>query len=111
MHSYNLGFEAESKATSYIRNKGYSIIDRNWRTKWCEIDIVAKKNNCLHFVEVKYRSKTKWGNAIDYVTPNKLRQMKFASKMWVNRYKWQGEYKLLAIAIDGSKVQEFSIDI
>lgn len=110
MSSYTLGVTGENQAASYFRSRGYTVVDRNWRTRWCEIDIIAKKDGCLHFVEVKYRTNPKWGTAIDYLTPNKLRQMKFAANLWVHRYRWTGNYKLLALAIDGDKALEYTID-
>lgn len=49
----NLG---EDLACKFLRNNGFSIVDRNYLKKWGEIDIIAKKNNILHFVEVKTNS-------------------------------------------------------
>jgi len=46
----NLG---EDMACKFLMKQGYKIIERNYRKKWGEIDIIATKNNILHFVEVK----------------------------------------------------------
>ena len=46
----NLG---EQIATDFLKRKGYKILERNFRNKWGEIDIIAKKKNILVFVEVK----------------------------------------------------------
>jgi putative endonuclease len=43
----------EAIAEKYLRDKGYSIIERNYRQRCGEIDIIAKKDNVVHFVEVK----------------------------------------------------------
>ena len=48
-----LGQKGESEAVKWLRNKGFSILDRNYWTKWGELDIVAKKSGELVFVEVK----------------------------------------------------------
>ena len=47
------GNQGENKAFDYLKSKGYSIIARNWRSRYGEIDIIAFKNNTLVFVEVK----------------------------------------------------------
>lgn len=46
----NLG---EDLACKFLMKQGFKIVDRNYRKKWGEIDIVAEKNNILHFIEVK----------------------------------------------------------
>lgn len=49
----NLGQLGENLATQFLKRHNFEIIDRNYRKKWGEIDIVAKNNGLLHFVEVK----------------------------------------------------------
>lgn len=48
-----IGHLGEEITTEYLRNRGFTIIDRNYRKKWGEIDIVAKKDSVFHFIEVK----------------------------------------------------------
>ena len=48
-----IGALGEDLACLYLKKRGYQILDRNYLKKWGEIDIVAKKGNQLHFVEVK----------------------------------------------------------
>lgn len=95
------GQEAEDFATSYLTKLGFEILDRNWRNKYCEIDIVAQRNNTLHFVEVKYRKSSYAGKGIDYITPKKLKQMEFAVRSWVSEHSDVHDYQLDAITIDG----------
>lgn len=47
------GNDGEDRATSFLIKNGYVIIDRNWRTKYGEIDIIAFKNDTIVFIEVK----------------------------------------------------------
>ena len=56
-----IGVIGERVAAKYLENKGFNIIDRNYRKKWGEIDIVAKKDNKVYFVEVKTVSR----NSVD----------------------------------------------
>ena len=52
-HASKLGVIAENKAIEYLESGGYSVISRNWRKPWGEIDIIARKDGILVFVEVK----------------------------------------------------------
>lgn len=53
MNTKTTGNAGEDKACSYLEENGYQIIDRNWRTRFGEIDIIAKKEETLVFIEVK----------------------------------------------------------
>lgn len=77
-----VGDEAETVAAEYLENLGYEIIERNWKTKYCEIDIVATKDNTIYFVEVKHRKNAKQGGGIAAITSKKLKQMTFAAKVY-----------------------------
>ena len=53
MNTKQTGEDGENRATQYLISKGFAIIERNWRTKGGEIDIIALKNDIIVFVEVK----------------------------------------------------------
>jgi putative endonuclease len=101
MTSVATGRQAEDAAANYLRSKGYAILDQNWRTPLCEIDIVAKYRGALYFYEVKYRQSTAQGGGLEYITPKKLAQMRFAAQAWVHLHAWRGEYQLAAIEVSG----------
>ena len=67
-----LGKLAEDYAVKLLIQKGYKIIDRNFRSRFGEIDIVSIKENALVFVEVKARWSNKFGSPEEAVTPSKL---------------------------------------
>jgi Holliday junction resolvase-like predicted endonuclease len=102
--NYSSGHAAEQDAASYLLDNGFKIIEINWKTRYCEIDIIAEKNKEIYFVEVKSRKNSKQGYGLDYVTPKKLQQMSFAAEMWVNEHRWAGPYQLAAIGIDDGKI-------
>ncbi|MBX4210868.1 YraN family protein [Candidatus Parcubacteria bacterium] len=52
-HNKEVGRVGEDTACQFLMKQGYSIVDRNYLKKWGEIDIVAKKQGIMHFVEVK----------------------------------------------------------
>jgi uncharacterized protein (TIGR00252 family) len=99
--SVEIGQRAESAAALFLEAKGCRILDRNWRTRMCEIDIVAERANVIYFCEVKYRSRTEQGSGIDYITPKKLVRMRFAAESWVHAHGYSGDYQLSAIEVSG----------
>jgi uncharacterized protein (TIGR00252 family) len=101
MKTTSIGHQAEIAAAEYLKGQKFKIIDLNWRTRYCEIDIVAQKESCVFFVEVKYRKSNNWGSGLDYITHSKQKQMALAAEMWVSTHDWQGEYCLSAVEVSG----------
>ena len=95
-----VGRAAEDAAVLYLQAAGYTIVAKNWRTRWCEIDIVAIKDEVTYFVEAKYRSSANWGSGLEYITPRKLQQMNFAAQFWAATHKIR-DYRLSAIELTG----------
>ena len=98
----DIGNRGEEIASIYLQQHGFKILARNWRTRWCEIDIIAQKDAIFYFVEVKYRASTVHGSGVDYITPKKLQQMQFAAELWGNTQKQDIDMVLAVISIDGS---------
>jgi putative endonuclease len=97
--SVKIGNQAELAVAEELINRGYEILELNWRTKFAEIDILAKKDKTIYFVEVKYRHTESAGDGFDYITKQKLQHMKRAAEAWVLANNWHGEYQLLAAAV------------
>lgn len=95
------GRTAEEAATNYLIERGYKIVERNWRTRWCEIDIVAAKGGVIYFVEVKYRASAKWGSGLEYITTKKFQQMRFAAEFWLTKHRWTRDVRLAAMELTG----------
>ncbi len=83
--SYNkdLGKKGEKIAEKYLKKQGYKILERNFLVKGSEIDIIAEKNGEIHFVEVKTRAETTFGNPADAVTFYKKRAIIHGSKIYL----------------------------
>lgn len=77
-----IGDSAEDVAAYYLMRQKHKILDRNWKTKYCEIDIVSKFKDVIYFTEVKYRKKPDQGGGLAVITPKKLNQMKFAAEFY-----------------------------
>lgn len=103
MNTTDTGRRAEQAVASHLQKQGYRILEQNWRTRWCEIDVVAQKDKTVFFVEVKYRKTTNQGDGLEYITPKKLQQMAFAAEFWVAQHRWSEEYTLAVAAVSGDK--------
>lgn len=107
--TFTTGRRAEAAAADYLRGLGYEVLAQNWRTKLCEIDIIARQADIVYCVEVKYRRDSSQGAGLDYITPAKLRQMRLAAGIWAAESGWSGEMSLAGIEVSGSEfaVTEF----
>lgn len=97
----DIGNLGEDSASLYLQSNGFEIIERNWKTRLCEIDIVAKKDEVLFFVEVKQRKNDAQGGGLYAITPKKLRQMRFAADMYVHFHRTKGDVRMAVIVTAG----------
>ena len=77
-HKKLLGRIGENKAVKHLKSLGYKILERNYTTNFGEIDIVAKDEECLVFVEVKTRSTNDFGvpsEAVNYAKRQKYKNL------------------------------------
>lgn len=108
-----IGNAGEDAAAEELVRRGHIIIDRNWKTKYCEIDIISKRGDTIYFTEVKHRKNATHGDGLDAITPAKQRQMTFAARMYVQAYKLTNvNLQLLAVATAGENpVVELVVEI
>lgn len=96
-----IGDEAETAAAEFLTANGHTVVARNWKTKFCEIDIVSKKGDTLYFTEVKYRKTALQGGGIAAITNGKLRKMKFAAELYAHAYGLSHNLRLAVVAATG----------
>lgn len=101
MATTTIGRQAETAVADYLKRQGYKILAQNWKTPRCEIDIVAVNHKTAYLVEVKYRSADAQGSGFEYIGPQKLKQMRFAAKVWEQEFGWPGDIELLAAEVSG----------
>lgn len=104
MSNYQSGHDAEKQAASYLKQQKFKILELNWKTRYCEIDLVAEKDKVIWFVEVKSRRSKNQGFGYEYVTPKKQQQMHFAAEMWVQANDWTGDYRLAVVSLDADAI-------
>lgn len=78
-----LGAWGEEQATNYLLRKGFSIVERDWKSGHRDIDIIATLDDIVVFVEVKTRSKQLFGEPEDAVNYMKLRNLRAAINHYV----------------------------
>ncbi|GGM84960.1 UPF0102 protein [Thermopolyspora flexuosa] len=78
-----LGRHGEEIAAAFIRNSGMRILERNWRCREGEVDILARDGDTLVAVEVKTRSGHSHGTALEAVTPEKVARLYGLATRWL----------------------------
>ncbi|MFZ2025075.1 MAG: YraN family protein [Microgenomates group bacterium] len=95
-----LGKLGESLAANYLQKRGFTIIERNFRVRYGEIDLVAKDADTLVFVEVKTRMSTQFGLPEEAITPKKLHEIIKTLEMYALRHHVQQmQLRIDAVAI------------
>lgn len=98
----------EEKAREYLEKQGYKIIDKNWKTKRAEIDLVAQKKNVLVIVEVRSTVGEQYGTPEETLDPQKQWKLRSNAKTYVAHRKYSGLYRIDAVCVvfrgDGSEV-------
>ena len=103
MTTRQIGDKGEQAVADWLAADGHEIIARNWRTRYCEIDIVSVKGEVLYFTEVKYRKNDDFGDGLAAITAKKQRQMRFAAELFLaGKPECSGMVaKLLAASVSG----------
>ncbi len=109
MKTSEQGQAAERAVADLMQQQGFELIDQNWKTKVCEIDLIMQKDKISYFIEVKYRATASQGDGFEYITDQKLHKMNFAAEIWKRQYNWEGDYRLMAAAVSGLDCQEIQI--
>lgn len=80
-----VGNAGEDFAAKMLEDTGYTILERNYRTRIGEIDIIAIRDGVLHFIEVKTRTGDDFGYPADAVTESKQNTIRRASEIYLGR--------------------------
>ena len=94
-----LGLEGEALAKEYLQNKGWSILESNYRYKRSEIDLIAFKERMLIFVEVKTRTNTTFGQPEQFVDEKKAEMIRIGAEYYLSERKQDGNIRFDVIAV------------
>lgn len=97
-----VGRKGEAIAEKYLRKKGYTIIDTNYRQKYCEIDIVAWHKNTLVIVEVRTKTNENRGRPEDTINYQKLKKLNRNAQayMAINKFDCLARIDAICIILD-----------
>lgn len=93
------GNRGETLAAEYLVKKGYKIIQRNYRSKWGEIDIICKQEKIIVFVEVKTKTTDRFGEPWEMVNHWKAEQVKRMGEVWCREYRWTGRVRMDVVGV------------
>lgn len=98
-HHNQLGKKGEQLAVDFLLDKGYHIVERNYRFDKAEVDIIAQKNQTLSIVEVKTRSTSDFGDPQDFLKPKQIQRIVKAVDEYVLVNKLEVDVRFDIIAI------------
>lgn len=110
-----IGNKGETLATEFLQRKGYEILQRNYRSKWGEVDIICRISNhklpacagrsnyqmgdIVVFVEVKTKTTDKFGEPWEMVNNWKIEQVKKMGEIWCREYGWEGRVRMDVVGV------------
>lgn len=98
-HKDDLGRAGEQLAAEHLTALGWTVIDRNWRCRQGEIDIVALDGGTTVMVEVKTRSSVDYGHPLDAITPRKLARLRRLAGAWCEHHPGPRRVRLDVIGV------------
>jgi len=98
------GNQSERRAELFLKKKGYKILDRQFSTRFGEVDIVARDGDEIVFVEVKARRSAAFGHPEESVTSAKLQKIAAAGEIYLQKHQLMHlTYRIDVVAIDPDK--------
>ena len=100
-----LGREGEDRALVYLENRGLTLVERNFRCKMGEIDLIMRDADTLVFVEVRRRNNSRYGGASASITPSKQKKLVLAAQVFLSRHAVLPKCRFDVIAMTGDEVE------
>ncbi|MBR4472203.1 MAG: YraN family protein [Oscillospiraceae bacterium] len=91
MKKTELGAWGESRAAELLESEGFRIVARNFRCRFGELDLIARKGNILAFTEVKLRKSSSHGQAREFVTVSKQQKLRTTASFYLAGRAWAQE--------------------
>ncbi len=108
----NLGKTGETIASNFLEKNGYTIVTKNYRRKFGEIDIIARDRDYLVFIEVKTRTGTSHGHPLEAITLRKQRQISKVAQCYLaenNLFNIAARFDVVSVIL--SKNDQIHIEI
>jgi len=105
-----LGREAEGRAEAMLSAQGLTLVQRNYRCRGGEIDLIMRDRDHLVFVEVRYRSGARHGGALASVDRNKQRRLITAAQHYLMTSSWTGPCRFDVVGLSASPTPQWVRD-
>jgi len=105
---HEVGKDGEARAANFLKEKGYDILETNWRYRRAEVDIIARDEDVLVFIEVKTRSSAKWGAPELSVNARKQQLLADAASAYMEEtnHGWAIRFDILSVIIINEAYEE-----
>lgn len=98
------GAKDEQRAAEYLARQGLKVVDRNWRCRFGEIDLICREGDTLVFVEVRARAATGFGGAAESITAGKRDKLIKTAELYLAGQGGYGACRFDAVLIQGSSL-------
>ncbi|KKP86793.1 MAG: hypothetical protein UR89_C0014G0002 [Candidatus Roizmanbacteria bacterium GW2011_GWA2_35_8] len=112
LYRKNLGTSGEKLARSYLVANKFEILKKNFRSKFGEIDIIAKKYNCIYFIEIKTRSNDRYGKPYEAVNFRKINHIQKAADYFLLKNPLRNlklKLAVISIQLDINEIKFFEL--
>lgn len=110
MNRKAIGDQAEQRACQHLQRHGLKLLQRNFRCRGGEIDLIMQHGDSLVFIEVRYRRRTAFGRAAETVSLLKQGRVIRCAQVYINRYRcWNTAARFDVVSIEG-EVDQMRID-
>lgn len=102
----DIGRAAEDRALTVLEQAGLRLLERNFRCRLGEIDLVMRDGTTVVFVEVRQRRSSRFGSAAESVSEGKLRRIRAAAELWLRRSRCSGHARIDIVTLDGGPADD-----
>lgn len=102
MKTITQGNMAEKKACEFLQAKGLKLIEKNYRCRTGEIDLVMQDKSELVFIEVRYRTSNEYGSALDSVDHHKIKKLISAANHYITMHQTDQPIRFDVVGFDSS---------
>lgn len=102
MKTSQQGQVAENEACAFLQKQGLKLVEKNYRCRTGEIDLIMQDKEALVFVEVRYRAKSNYGSALDSVDQHKIQKLVSAANHYISKHQPNLPMRFDVIGFDAS---------
>jgi len=110
-HNRSLGASGEAVAADWYEGHGYEILERNWRRREGEVDLIVRKRRVVAFVEVKTRTTDAFGTGAEAVLPAKQRRIRRLASRWLAELTPSSGRSLVDLRFDVVDITADQVDV